>query len=391
MNEPLVYKLDSVKLNFEDLENNLINSSNINLPIISLGFHDFIHRTKSSLTSITKKLDTENKFYNILIPFESIIPSYEDSINNLSVYYFTIESETLHIKLPVFYKIWEILFGFKIINNNSIITILSNNCNPIIQAILNFKEKDKISIKDDKIFCFNKDKITKNEVQTFYKKKVAHLSCETLDLLDYKINNKTFSDLIISDIELEWIDDKYQEQLYYEYFLKQIVIILKTQSKNGNLIFKFYETFTLVTIKLIYILTSLYEDNYIYKPFFSRTSESEKYLILKNFKYDQNNDKKLLNDKIKSLEKIIFSIEKKNFISDIYPKLNIPKDYINKFKFINKNFVNSQQIIINEMIKYIKENNYFGNKYHDYRDIQIEATKWWVTLFFAPYNLFQKK
>jgi hypothetical protein len=47
--------------------------------------------------------------------------------------------------------------------------------------------------------------------------------------------------------------------------------------------------------------------------------------------------------------------------------------------------------MINEIIKYIKENNYFGDKYHTFRDKQIESTKWWVNNFYPPSkNLFDK-
>jgi hypothetical protein len=40
--------------------------------------------------------------------------------------------------------------------------------------------------------------------------------------------------------------------------------------------------------------------------------------------------------------------------------------------------------MINDIIKYIKENNYFGDKYHSYRDKQIESTQWCVNNFYPP-------
>jgi hypothetical protein len=47
--------------------------------------------------------------------------------------------------------------------------------------------------------------------------------------------------------------------------------------------------------------------------------------------------------------------------------------------------------MINDLILYIKENNYFGDKYHTYRDNQIAATKWWVGNFYPPTdNVYQK-
>jgi hypothetical protein len=74
----------------------------------------------------------------------------------------------------------------------------------------------------------------------------------------------------------------------------------------------------------------------------------------------------------------------KNFVFDIFPDMNLPLEYLDKFKFINIKIANPQQIMINEIIKYIKENNYFGDKYHTFKNNQIEATKWWLNMFFPP-------
>ena len=78
------------------------------------------------------------------------------------------------------------------------------------------------------------------------------------------------------------------------------------------------------------------------------------------------------------------------FVFDIFPTLKLPDEYLYKIKLINIKIANTQQIMINEIVKYIKENNYFGEKYHTQRDIQIQATKWWVSSFFPPDNLYNK-
>ena len=53
---------------------------------------------------------------------------------------------------------------------------------------------------------------------------------------------------------------------------------------------------------------------------------------------------------------------------------------------MNIKIANPQQIMINEIVKYIKENNYFGEKYHSFREKQIDATKWWVSNLYPPSN-----
>ena len=99
----------------------------------------------------------------------------------------------------------------------------------------------------------------------------------------------------------------------------------------------------------------------------------------------------MLNKRIKSLQDVLEKMNTLKFIFDIYPDLQVPQTFINKIKFINIKLANPQQIMINEIIKYIKENNYFGDKYHTFREKQIEATKWWVNNFYPPSkNLFEK-
>jgi hypothetical protein len=107
---------------------------------------------------------------------------------------------------------------------------------------------------------------------------------------------------------------------------------------------------------------------------------------LKGFKSVKNTDKI-----IAILEDILKSFNNKNYIFDIFPDIKISRDYMSFFTFVNTKLVNNQQIMINEIIKYIKENNYFGDKYHIYRDKQIESSKWWIKSFYPPSeNIYEK-
>ena len=135
---------------------------------------------------------------------------------------------------------------------------------------------------------------------------------------------------------------------------------------------------------MLYILTSFYEENYIYKPYYSRESNSEKYIICKNFKYDQVKDAKVVEDKLINLEKILENMKTNDFVFDIMPELKLPDDFISTFRYLNISIANKQQIMINKIVKYIKENNYYGEKYHNYRNDQIESTKKWISEYYPP-------
>ena len=104
-------------------------------------------------------------------------------------------------------------------------------------------------------------------------------------------------------------------------------------------------------------------------------NEIEKFIICKNYKK---------NDKIiKLLESINKKINNKNdnFIIEIFSKFELDNSLINLFRYINIELVNKQQIIINDIIKYVKNNNYFGDLYHKYKNIQEESGKWWEDNF----------
>ncbi len=425
MYQPLIFKLESGKSDILDKgvkKDNIILSSTINLPLTSLGFHTFIHRTKNAM-SITNNLQTKNKFYYVVNPFEHVISNYDDSLKNLTKHYLNIKEDTPEILSRAFYKLWEILFLFGVADQKELTyAALAEGPGAFIQAVINYRQKLGSGIKNDKIFGVTihpeKGKYIEmgKQFMGFYNKKVPgflnihetvstaesakHNAKDNGDITQVKTiglfkkdieKSKAFADLVTADGGFDWDDENFQEQEGYQLILGEIVAALRVQAKGGNFVLKLFETFTIPSIKMIYLLSSFYEETYIYKPYFSRASNSEKYVICKGFKYDQKKDEALLDKKIKPLEAILESMNSIKFVFDIFPDMDLPSDYLDKFRFINIKIANPQQIMINEIVKYIKENNYFGDKYHMFREKQIEATKWWTTSFYPPSsNLFEK-
>jgi len=421
MYQPFVFKLESGKSDVLDKgpnKDNLILSSTINLPLSSLGFHTFIHRTKNAM-SITNNLQTKNKFYYVVNPFEHVISNYEDSLKNLTKVYLGIKDDNPDILSRAFYKLWEILFLFGVADKKELTyAALAEGPGAFIQAVINYRQKLGSGISNDKIFGVTihpeKGKYIEmgKQFMNFYNKQAPSLlnihgtvstaeaskhkakdngditQVKTISLFKKDIEkSKSYADLVTADGGFDWDDENYQEQEGYQLILGEIVAALRVQAKGGHFVLKIFETFTIPSIKLIYLLSSFYEETYIYKPFFSRTSNSEKYIVCKGFKYDQNS----IANKLKSLENILELMNSMKFVCDIYPDLDMPKEYLDRFKFINIKISNPQQIMINEIVKYIKENNYYGEKYHEFREKQIEATKWWIGTFYPPSNnLFEK-
>jgi 23S rRNA U2552 (ribose-2'-O)-methylase RlmE/FtsJ len=414
MFSPFIHKLEKGKSDvLLTSKKNIVTSSTISLPLISLGFHAFLHRTKDAM-NITKKIDMKNDFYYIVNSFEQNIPNYNDSLSTMTKLYFGIKDNIPDIISSDFYKMWEILLFFNIANTKELTyASLSNNPEPFIQSIIKFREKLLNGVEKDKVFSvsINNNIFQTNEYAEVGKQFLGYHNMKNPGLLkqtkqtggknDINViktisnfkkditKSKKYADLVTADGSLVWSDNKFQEQESYQLILGEIIGCLNVQKKNGHFVLRLFESFTYITIKLIYLLTSFYEECYIYKPFYSRNSDSERYLICKNFIYDQDNDK--LNKMIESLEEVMKGINSNSYLYDIYPDLILPQEYLNKIKFINVKIANAQQIMINDIITYIKENNYFGEKYHNMRENQITSTKWWVSQFYPPSsNLYDK-
>ena len=408
---PFIHRIPSHESEDIFKDSSIIIANNINEPLHSLGYHSFIHRTKSAM-DITTKLETKNKFYYVVNPFEHNINDYKEDIMNMSEIYFPPTEPKILSR--AFYKMWEILSIFDIANVKNLTMVgLAEGPGSFIQAVIRYREKF-FDISKDRIHCmtihpeegkhidigktlvdFYDSKYPKliNICKT-YKKNITEkddtktngdiTKMKTIDIITQTIvKEKKYADLVTADGGFEWIDENYQEQEVYALIMGQILGALKVQAKDGNFVLKIFETFTYVSIKMMYLLTVFYEEVYLYKPFFSRNTNSEKYIVCRKFKYDQNKNKELLDKRFKVLEKTLNQMDTKHFIIDIFPKFILKKEHINVFKYTNILIANTQQIIINILVQYIKSNNYFGDEYHTYRLNQIDANKWWLQTFFT--------
>jgi 23S rRNA U2552 (ribose-2'-O)-methylase RlmE/FtsJ len=102
-------------------------------------------------------------------------------------------------------------------------------------------------------------------------------------------------ELVTADGGFDFSSDfNQQEEVFLQLFLSEIYTAASIQSQGGTFITKIFDMFTDDTNCLISILTLLYDDVYIIKPFTSRPANSEKYLVCLN--YDSCNKNTLLSD-----------------------------------------------------------------------------------------------
>ena len=182
------------------------------------------------------------------------------------------------------------------------------------------------------------------------------------DITDINVINNTIEkslelfpdklELITADGGFDVKNYNIQEILVFPLILSEVIIALSTQKEHGTFIVKFFDMFTHNTVIVYLILCACYSEVKIIKPLTSRESNSERYLVCKNFiKVNQNiidTLKAFLNDK-----NVLYS----NFDFQKIPKISNLKIInnmisLNQIKNINKSkeLVNKRDIFFINII-----------------------------------------
>ena len=273
-------------------------------PLNTSGYNYFQVQTNDSIYKLL--LAPENigkKFYYIM---EDLTPDidYDKNINDISKKYF---SESVDIN---FLQLWEILLTFDILPS-------------------------KVSTQDATLkSVFDKvKKYAKIDIGT--SKKQTHLCM---------LNEITFE---TTELELSKKITKFLDEL-------------NSLEEKGCLIIKIKEMIHAPSAHLLYLLSSIFEEVYIYRPELSYTSRGEKYIICKN--YSKSNLK--------------FDTSKDYLTLD----MNLPAEFIFTVNVINRALMQEEYIVRNKMRNFINSQNYFGDEYHSQLALQqINTDKWIAT------------
>ena len=169
---------------------------------------------------------------------------------------------------------------------------------------------------------------------------------DNIDYIDKNVKNKFY--LITCDGGFdEGINFNNKEQLHYQLILNEIYSSIKLQKNNGHFILKMFDIFTETSIHLLYLLTLCYNSVWIYKPLTSRPTNSEKYIICKNFNYDGKN-RDIFLEGIKKIS-VFFTKSKANYKCFTLFKV-IPDEFIKDICDINTNIVKRQCDFLKEAI-----------------------------------------
>lgn len=417
---PIIYKIPSSKTNIFDYNENPQFSQNIDYPKFSLGFHHFIHQSKKNFGDVSKEFVDKKKVYYIINKFEHRVDDYDADISNITKAYFDIEPKP-NVLSRAFYKLWEIFFMFDIIDlneTNFVSAHLAEGPGSFIQATMFYRDKfaKKGTSKNDKYYAVtlhaediqkHVPKLEENFIQYYSKEKpprfIMHKTYplnearqskikdngdltnpKTIKLFGGNFNNQK-ANFVTADGGFEWGNENIQEQEAFKLILAQIITALEIQAKGGSFVCKIYESFTNTTSKLLSILNSFYDNIYITKPLMSRASNSEKYIVCLGFK-----DHKTKNNDIGKLHNILNQMNTNKNLVDIFPEFIISDELKAALIKINVEIENKQFKNINEMIVFIKNQNYRGDEYINRRKMQIDASKYWLDTHFPNTTDFNK-
>lgn len=328
LDKPIVYKLPEVSSSIFNKKVNPTFSRNIDYPSFTLGFQHYIHANKDKF-DILEQFKNKKKVYMVLNKLNKDIDEYEKDLSHSAK---NMCSKNL---TQEFFEYWELLSCFDILNKS---VFLSKQDSCIEECFIEYQKK------------FG------NKIEVNIKPKSS-----SLVVVSYKNGNYNYRNTI--------------EQDSMTNLLSEIELGLLNLEEKGNMIIKVNEIYTNTSVKLIYALSECFKKSYLYKPLTSAQSDSEKFIVLINF----NKHQKELIKLIKEINKI----PNGNYLVDFCKEFSLSKEFITIYRKFNTDFSNRQLMDVNKIVEFIKSENYYGETYQNYRDVQINYTTKWIDKYFT--------
>lgn len=203
--------------------------------------------------------------------------------------------------------------------------------------------------------------------------------------LKYIIENHSNSmDIVTADGGFDFSTDfNKQEQVAFRLIFTQVIYALVMQKKGGHFVLKIFDIFEDSTVDILYLLSTFYEKIVLMKPYTSRYANSEKYVVCKNFKYDNIEDlhKKFMNI-LTFFNGFDFDKYKINSILDV----PIQNYYTNSINEINSIFGHQQIENILNTIKIITHNDKKQEKMYNLKCQNVQKCINWCIKNDIPYS-----
>ena len=173
------------------------------------------------------------------------------------------------------------------------------------------------------------------------------------------------------------VDFNHQERVSGKLVFCQIAFAIAMQKKSGNLIIKFFDTFTQMSLDLLFILSNVYDQVYFVKPNTSRYANSEKYIVCKGFRLENSEDL------VKRLHSVFKSFPKEGNMKRIL-SIEIPYIFTRRVEEYNAIFGQQQIESITSTLNLIDNNKY--DRLDSMKKNNIQKCINWCQKYKLPYN-----
>lgn len=174
-----------------------------------------------------------------------------------------------------------------------------------------------------------------------------------------------------------------QEMVSAALIISQISFAVAMQKIGGTFIIKMFDTFSKVSLDILYLLSNIYETVHFVKPHTSRYANSEKYIICKNFRINDAQRQELINSFFKLLVNLQIQTEKTNNIDNLF-NFELPYYFINKVEEYNAIFGQQQVENISTTLNLIVNNK--SDKLELFKKNNIHKCINWCQLHHLEYN-----
>jgi 23S rRNA U2552 (ribose-2'-O)-methylase RlmE/FtsJ len=159
----------------------------------------------------------------------------------------------------------------------------------------------------------------------------------------------------------EGTDFNNKEQLHYCLIFSEIYSSIFLQAQNGHFVLKVFDIFTETSIHLIYLLAKCFKEVHVYKPRTSRPTNSEKYIICKDFKLSEEERVEVACALNKLWVQINKNKHKHKYVSF---KLfdTIPSEFIERVQHMNLELLKKQCDFLERAVEFCKDTD-FSLKY----------------------------
>ena len=195
---------------------------------------------------------------------------------------------------------------------------------------------------------------------------------------------KNSIDIITADGGFDFsLDYDNQEKSAFRLIFTQICYALTMQKYGGHFILKIFDVFEKSSIENLFLLSCFYDKVIVSKPCTSRSANSEKYIICKNFKYKTTEH---ITQKLVNILKLFEGLDFNKYT--IFSILNIPihSYYLTNLKEINSILGHQQIDNILNTIKLITHKDRKGDKIQHLKNHNIQKCINWCINNKIPYN-----